>query len=90
MKSNPIISFTVNGKPPKKSDGSCWGNKEAKHVIKLREKALEARREAGLDSYIKGGTLRSSLCNKYFSIFFRWNQTNCTTPLEGTTPMLEC
>lgn len=54
MNSGHTISFTVNGKPPKKSDGSCWGNKEAKYVIKLRERALEARTEAGLDSCFKG------------------------------------
>jgi|SRR6185312_6538857 len=48
------ISFTVKDRPPKKSTGSCWGNKESKYVIKLREKALEARTESGLNSHLKG------------------------------------
>lgn len=45
------IQFDVDDKPPKKIKGrkSCWSGKEAKNVLKLREKALAARTETGLD-----------------------------------------
>jgi len=39
------ISFDVKGKPPKKSQ---WGTDDAILVIKLREAALKARKDAGL------------------------------------------
>jgi hypothetical protein len=50
MNSYPTITFTVEDRPPKKSDAnSCWGSKEANYVLRLREKALEARTKAGMD-----------------------------------------
>ncbi len=39
------ISFDVKGKPPKKSQ---WGTDDANLVIKLREEALKARKDAGI------------------------------------------
>lgn len=48
------IKFTVEGRPPKKSTGSCWGNKEVEFVFKLREKALEARTKAHLSNCLDG------------------------------------
>jgi len=55
MSSFPAITFTLEGRPPKKSDAnSCWGSKEANYVFKLREKALEVRRKVGLDDCFHG------------------------------------
>ncbi len=53
-KKGSSIKFTVEGRPPKKSVGSCWGNKEAEFVFKLREKALEARTKAGFFDCFNG------------------------------------
>jgi len=43
-----LISFDVEGKPPKKSN---WGSDDADLVIKFREAALNARTEAEWDSF---------------------------------------
>lgn len=44
------ITFTVEDRPPKKSDAkSCWGTKEANYVLRLREKALEARKKVNMN-----------------------------------------
>ena len=45
VKMKKPIFFDVDGKPPKKSQ---WGTDDAKLVIKLREAALKARKDAGL------------------------------------------
>lgn len=43
------IGFRVEGKPPKKfDDKSGWSRKRAVDIRRLREKALEARKQAGL------------------------------------------
>jgi len=42
------ISFDVYDKPPKKSQ---WGKEDAKLIIKLREAALKARNNAGIEKY---------------------------------------
>lgn len=44
------ISFDVDDKPPRKSQ---WG-KDAKLIIKLRESALKARNDEGIDKYFSG------------------------------------
>lgn len=46
----PII-FDVTGKPPKKSN---WGKDHADLIIKLREEALKARKEAGISGCFRG------------------------------------
>ena len=43
---NDTITFTVDGKPPQKSQ---WGTKYAYLVVKLRDAALKAREKAGFD-----------------------------------------
>lgn len=48
-----IVRFTVNGKPPKKGDESIWGEKQGESVFKLREKAFEARKKAGLNECLR-------------------------------------
>lgn len=53
-KKGSSIKFTVEGRPPKKSVGSCWGNKEAEFVFKLREKALDARTKEGFSDCFNG------------------------------------
>jgi len=45
VKMKKRIVFDVDGKPPKKSQ---WGTDDANLVIKLREEALKARKDAGL------------------------------------------
>jgi len=45
------ISFDVKGKPPKKSQ---WGTNDASLVIKLREKALQARKNKKLSEGYDG------------------------------------
>jgi len=47
--SKKSITFTVTGKPPQKSQ---WGTKDAELVIKLREAALKARNNAGINQCI--------------------------------------
>ncbi|MBI1663631.1 MAG: hypothetical protein IS860_09120 [Nitrosopumilus sp.] len=42
------IEFSVNGKPPRKSQ---WGTDDALLIIKLREAALDARKNAGIVGY---------------------------------------
>ncbi len=44
------ISFDVDDKPPRKSQ---WG-KDAKLIIKLRESALKARNDEGINEYFTG------------------------------------
>ena len=45
------IKFTVDGKPPKKIKPSLWSekSKQTQQVLDLRQKALEASKEARLD-----------------------------------------
>ena len=45
------IDFSVDGKPPKKSQ---WGTEDAPLVAKLREVALDARKNVGMDGYYEG------------------------------------
>lgn len=45
----PIL-FTVQGKPPQKSQ---WGTKDAELIIKLREAALKARIDSGYKTHLK-------------------------------------
>jgi len=45
------INFNVNDKPPRKSQ---WGKDDAKLIIKLREAALKARNDEGINSYYAG------------------------------------
>ena len=45
------INFDVIGKPPKKSN---WGTDNAQLIIKLRESALNARKNAGIDECYTG------------------------------------
>ena len=40
------IKFKVDGRPPRKSN---WGDKDAELIIKLREAALAARKDAGVN-----------------------------------------
>lgn len=47
---NPKITFTVDGKPPQKSE---WGGDNASLVIKLRKAALKARKESGHEKCIE-------------------------------------
>lgn len=44
------IKFEVIGRPPRKSTKSCWSS-EGEYVLKLREKALEARNKSRLDYF---------------------------------------
>jgi len=48
---NPIIDFTVNDRPPKKSGGSIWSSNQAKLVLKLRKAAFDAMQKAGLKDH---------------------------------------
>lgn len=50
FKKNQSIEFTVEGRPPRKGQGSCWST-EGERVLKLREKALESRKKKKLDYF---------------------------------------
>lgn len=46
------IEFTVDDRPPKKDGAqSLWSSNQAKLVLKLRKKALEAQKEAGITNH---------------------------------------
>jgi len=50
-----VIEFTVDGRPPKKSDAnSLWSSTEAEYVLKLRESAFEAREKNGMKECFQG------------------------------------
>ncbi len=53
MEKSSIVNFIINGKPPRKHNNkSVWSNPtEIPRIVQLREKALEARKNAGFDSY---------------------------------------
>jgi hypothetical protein len=49
------LLFEVEGRPPRKyASESGWGKNEAKYILKLRERALEARKKAGMDDCFRG------------------------------------
>lgn len=52
-KKQKSIKFKVDGRPPRKGTKSCWSS-EGERVLKLREKALEFRTNAGLDDCFDG------------------------------------
>jgi len=58
MKKPPArrIEFTVDGKPPKKTKPSLWSenSNQTELVVKLRQKAFEASKKAGLNDYFHG------------------------------------
>ena len=50
-----MLEFTVEGRPPKKDGAkSLWSSDEAEYVLKLREKAFQARSEIGLTDCFHG------------------------------------
>ena len=50
------IDFTVDGKPPKKIKPSLWSvnSNQTELVVKLRQKAFEASKKAGLNEPFHG------------------------------------
>jgi len=56
LKNSITISFSVEGRPPRKyRNKSVWStNEEAPIVKKLREHAIKARNDAGINDYFHG------------------------------------